>query len=101
MSTITKEQIVNALKTVIDIEIGIDIVSLGLIYDIVINDDDTVVVKMTLTVPTCPMASMLREQARNAAASVEGVKKAQVELVFEPRWTPDMMDESAKKLLGR
>jgi len=101
MSKITKEQIVDALKTVIDIEIGIDIVSLGLIYDIKINDDDSVDVKMTLTVPTCPMASILTEQARNAAASVDGVKKAEVELVFEPRWTPDMMDESAKRLLGR
>ncbi|MDN5359992.1 MAG: hypothetical protein PWQ84_1055 [Thermotogaceae bacterium] len=101
MPTITKEQIVDALKTVIDIEIGIDVVSLGLIYDIVINDDDTVQVKMSLTVPNCPMASMLKEQARNAVASVEGVKQANVDLVFEPRWTPDMMDESAKKLLGR
>jgi metal-sulfur cluster biosynthetic enzyme len=44
---------------------------------------------------------MLKEQARNAVASVEGVKQANVDLVFEPRWTPDMMDESAKKLLGR
>ncbi len=101
MSKITKEQIVEALQTVIDIEIGIDIVSLGLIYDVIVNEDSSVDIKMTLTVPTCPMATIMVEQARNAASSVEGVKKATVELVFEPRWTPDMMDASAKNLLGR
>ncbi len=101
MAEVTKEKVIEALKGVIDIEIGIDIVSLGLIYNVDIEDDNTVNVKMTLTVPTCPMANMLVEQARSAVASIEGVEKVNVDLVFDPPWTPDMMEDSAKKLLGR
>ena len=98
---INKEKIIEALSTVIDIEIGIDIVSLGLVYNVDVDEDNNVSIVMTLTVPTCPMAAMLTEQARGAAASVPVVQKVDLELVFEPRWTPDMMADSAKRLLGR
>jgi metal-sulfur cluster biosynthetic enzyme len=101
MRKVNKEKVIEALSTVIDIEIGIDIVSLGLIYKVEIDEDDNVTIVMTLTVPACPMAAMLTEQARGAAASVPGVQKVDLELVFEPRWTPDMMADSAKGLLGR
>jgi metal-sulfur cluster biosynthetic enzyme len=86
MANVSKEKIVEALSQVIDIEIGIDIVSLGLIYKVDVDENDNVSIIMTLTVPTCPMASMMTEQARSAA---------------EPRWIPDMMADSAKRLLGR
>jgi metal-sulfur cluster biosynthetic enzyme len=101
MGKVNKEKVIEALSTVIDIEIGIDIVSLGLIYKVDIDEEDNVTIVMTLTVPTCPMAAMLTEQARGAVASVPGVQKVDLELVFEPRWTPDMMADGAKRLLGR
>jgi metal-sulfur cluster biosynthetic enzyme len=101
MANVSKEKIVEALSQVIDIEIGIDIVSLGLIYKVDVDENDNVSIIMTLTVPTCPMASMMTEQARSAAAAVPGVQSVNLELSFEPRWTPDMMADSAKRLLGR
>jgi metal-sulfur cluster biosynthetic enzyme len=101
MNKVSKEQIVEALSTVIDFEIGIDIVSLGLIYKVDIDEDDNVSIVMTLTVPACPLASMITEQAKSAVASVPGVQKVDLELSFEPKWTPDMMADSAKRLLGR
>ncbi|HOO32106.1 MAG TPA: metal-sulfur cluster assembly factor [Thermotogota bacterium] len=101
MSTVSKEKVIEALSQVVDIEIGIDIVSLGLIYKVDIDENDNVTIVMTLTVPTCPMASFMTEQARSAAASVPGVQKVDLQLAFEPRWTPDMMADSAKRLLGR
>ncbi len=101
MSQVSKESVLEALKGVIDIEIGLDIVSLGLIYGIEITEDDQVIVDMTLTVPTCPLAGMMTEQARAAAASVEGVREAKINLTFDPPWTPDMMNADIKKLFGQ
>ena len=85
----TEEQIREALRPVIDPEIGMSVVDMGMIREIVVNGDQ-VEVKMTLTAPFCPLAGMITEQVRRAAASVEGVKEARVTLLAEP-WNPQWM----------
>lgn len=93
-------RIVEALKTVYDPEIPVDIWELGLIYGIDIADDGSVTVRMTLTAPACPAAEMLPPEVERKVAAVEGVTSARVEIVWEPMWTPDRMSESAKLQLG-
>ncbi len=85
----TEEQIREALRPVIDPEIGMSVVDMGMIREIVVNGDQ-VEVKMVLTVPFCPLAGMITEQVRRAAAGVEGVKEARVTLLDEP-WNPAWM----------
>ncbi|MEM3506924.1 MAG: iron-sulfur cluster assembly protein [Candidatus Bathyarchaeia archaeon] len=96
---IKKESIIEALKDCYDPEIPINIVDLGLIYDVKI-EDDKVYIKMTLTAPGCPMHSLIAEQVKQAVEGVEGVKEAFVEIVWDPPWSPERMTEDAKKLLG-
>ncbi len=93
-------QIVEALQTVYDPEIPVDIYKLGLIYTIDIADDGEVKITMTLTAPNCPAAQSLPEEVRTKAESVEGVKSAEVEVVFEPPWTMEKMDDAAKLVLN-
>ncbi len=93
-------QIVEALKTVYDPEIPINIYDLGLIYEIKVHDDRTIFIKMTLTAPNCPAAEMLPQQVEQAAASVPDVVDARVQLTFEPPFTPEMMSEEARLTLG-
>ncbi len=93
-------QIVEALQTVYDPEIPVDIYKLGLIYNIDIADDGEVKITMTLTAPNCPAAQSLPEEVRTKAESVEGVKSAEVEVVFEPPWTMEKMDDAAKLVLN-
>jgi FeS assembly SUF system protein len=90
-----KNKIVEAIKKVYDPEIPVNIYELGLIYDIKINKDDVEIV-MTLTSPFCPVAGSLPKEVAARASEVEGVKNANVELVFEPPWTMDLMSEEAK-----
>lgn len=92
---VTEEQVREALKQVIDPELGFDIVNLGLVYNIYI-DGGTVWVDMTLTSPTCMIGPLLTEQAKAAVEALEGVEKAEVRIVWEPRWTEDMMSEELK-----
>ncbi len=94
----TKEEILEKLKTVIDPEIGIDIVSLGLIYDIKI-DNDEVKVKMTMTTPACPLSGLLVSDVESVLRNM-GITKYDVQLVFDPPWTPDMMDEKIREAMG-
>lgn len=97
----TKKQVIEVLKNCYDPEIPINIVDLGLIYDVQVRDDATVYVKMTLTAPGCPIARFLVEQVREAIMNgVKGVRRVDVELVFDPPWNPRMMSEEAKKMLG-
>ena len=93
-------EIVAALKTVFDPEIPADIYELGLIYKVDIKDDRTVDVMMTLTTPNCPAAGELPTMVENAVASVPGVGVVNVNLVWDPAWTPDRMSEDAKFALG-
>jgi metal-sulfur cluster biosynthetic enzyme len=72
---------------------------MGLIYDVGVKDG-SVHVKMTLTNPGCPMARMIAKDVEKTVKGMKGIKKAEVELVWEPRWTPDRLSERAKKMLG-
>ena len=95
-----EESIVEMLKTVYDPEIPVNVYDLGLIYKIDLQDDGEVVIVMTLTAPNCPAADFIMEDIRQKIESVEGVKAAQINLVFEPEWDKDMMTEEAKLELG-
>ena len=95
-----EERIVAMLKTVYDPEIPVNVYDLGLIYKIDLRDDGDVSIDMTLTAPNCPAADFIMEDIRQKIESVEGVKSAQINLVFEPEWDKDMMSEEAKLELG-
>jgi len=98
---ITVERVMEALKMCYDPEIPVNIVDLGLIYDVQIRPDKTVYIKMTLTAPGCPVGFFLHEQVREAVrAACPSVKDVEVEIVFEPLWTPDRMSEEARAQLG-
>ena len=96
---ITEKQIRDALKGVKDPELGLDLVVLGLVYDIEVVDDD-VKATISLTSPLCPVAPQIVEDARQAIADVDGVGKAEVELTFEPPWTPERMNPLVRSSLG-
>lgn len=95
-----EEAILKMLKTVFDPEIPVNIYDLGLIYGIEVQDDGVCVITMTLTAPSCPAGDFLVEDIRQKVGSVEGIKEVQVNIVFEPEWTKDMMSEEAKLELG-
>ena len=92
--------IIEALKTVYDPEIPVDIYELGLIYDIVVDAERRVLVRMTLTSPACPSAQQLPSEVRFKVKAVSGVTDAWVEIVWEPPWDKDRMSEAAKLQLG-
>lgn len=94
------DDIVAALKTVYDPEIPADIFELGLIYKIDIEDDRTVKIVMTLTAPGCPVAGEMPGWVENAVGAVEGVSGVEVEMSFDPPWTPDRMSEEAQVAVG-
>lgn len=96
----TEERIVDVLKTVYDPEIPVNIYDLGMIYKIDLEDDGAVNVDMTFTAPSCPAADFILEDVRTKLESVEGVKSANVNLVFEPAWDQSMMSEEARVELG-
>jgi FeS assembly SUF system protein len=93
-------KIIEAIKTCFDPEIPVNIYEMGLIYDIQIDDDYQVRVKMTLTSPGCPVAGTLPGEVQEKVKSVEGISNAKVEVVWDPPWNPDMMSEEAKLELG-
>jgi len=93
-------RVIEALKTVRDPEIPVNLVDLGLIYELIVNGDGTVYVEMTLTTPACPVAGALPGQVKDAVAAVEGVNDARVKLVWTPPWTQERMSEEAKLELG-
>lgn len=95
-----EEKAVEMLRTVFDPEIPVDIYSLGLIYKIDVDDDAVIHIDMTLTAPNCPAADFLVEDARIKLESIDGVKGADINIVFEPEWNKDMMSEEAKLELG-
>ncbi len=95
-----EESIIQALKTVYDPEIPVDIYELGLIYEIKINDDFEALIYMTLTSPSCPVAESLPLEVEQKVAGVEGIKSAAIELTWEPTWDKDMMSEEALVELG-
>ncbi|MBB5192759.1 metal-sulfur cluster biosynthetic enzyme [Silvimonas terrae] len=100
MSSITVDAVRDALKTVIDPEIGINIVDLGLVYHVDITPD-TIKVMMTMTTPACPMGNMLQEDVHDTLGAHFGTTRAvEIELVWEPLWSPERMSESARSHFG-
>ncbi|MFQ5699488.1 MAG: iron-sulfur cluster assembly protein [Myxococcota bacterium] len=95
-----RERIVQAIKTCYDPEIPVDVYELGLIYKIDISDEGSVHVTMTVTAPACPVADILPVQVQERIETVEGVKDAKVDLVWDPPWHPGLMSEAAKLELG-
>lgn len=95
-----ENKIVEMLKTIYDPEIPVDIFELGLIYEVRIDEDKHVEIDMTLTSPNCPVAETLPKEVEDKVASVEHVKSAKVNIVFDPPWDKDMMSEEAKLELG-
>ncbi|MCJ2670685.1 MAG: iron-sulfur cluster assembly protein [Candidatus Thermoplasmatota archaeon] len=96
---VTEQDVIDALRECYDPEVPVNIVDLGLVYGVHI-DDGKVHVKMTLTAPGCPMHSLISEDAKKKVEQLEGVEKAEVEIVWEPLWTPERMSPEAKKKLG-
>lgn len=92
--------IVEALKTVYDPEIPVNIYELGLIYDVDLQEGGAVHVKMTLTSPACPVAGSLPGEVQTKIEAVPGVTSAEIELVWDPVWNPSMMSEAARLQLG-
>ena len=95
------DRVIEMLKTVFDPEIPVNVYDLGLIYRIELSDDLTQLdVDMTMTAPSCPMADFILEDVRQKLETIEGLKTVNVNLVFEPEWSQDMMTEEAKLELG-
>lgn len=95
-----ESRVIEAIRTVYDPEISVNIYDLGLIYGLDINDRAEVFVRMTLTSPGCPVAGILPEQVASAIRTVDGVAAAQVELVWDPPWSQDCMSDEARLALG-
>ena len=94
------DDLIEALKTVFDPEIPVDIYELGLIYKVDVNDDRDVVVEMTLTAPGCPVAGEMPGWVEDAVKKVDGVKSARANLVFDPPWDSSKMSDEAKLALN-
>jgi len=96
---VTKEQVYEALQDCYDPEIPVNIVDLGLVYDVEVEDDN-VAVKMTLTTPGCGMGGMIASNAQSLIMEIPGVKDANVDLVWDPPWDPSRISEEARQKLG-
>jgi len=100
LQEILREQVIDELRTIYDPEIPVNIYELGLIYDLNVTPEGEVWVKMTLTSPACPVAGTLPPEVENAIAAIPGVKDAEVEVVWDPPYSMEMMSESARLQLG-
>ena len=97
---VNREEVYEALRTVYDPEIPVNVVDLGLIYDVQVSDANDVFVQMTLTFPGCGMGPHIAQQAEWAVQDVEGVEEVNIELTFDPPWSPDLISEEARNMLG-
>lgn len=95
-----KESIMGALEMVVDPELGVDIVNLGLVYDVDLNEEGLATVTMTLTSMGCPLAGTIVDQVKLALADLPEIKDTEVNIVFNPPWSKDMMSRYAKIALG-
>ena len=96
----TEEDVYDALSNVIDPELGLDFVELGLVYDVEVAEGGEVNVTYTLTSPGCPIGPQVSEQMKEYVGELEGVTSVQPTMTFSPPWTPDMMSDDAKFALG-
>ena len=97
---VTPDAVRKALRAVKDPELGLNIVDIGLVYDITVSDAGDALVQMTLTSPGCPSGPEILEDARVVVQDLEGINSAQIELVWEPYWTPERMDPRVRAFLG-
>jgi metal-sulfur cluster biosynthetic enzyme len=97
---VTVEDVTDALRDVIDPELGLDFVELGLIYEVEVSEDGAVHVTYTLTSPGCPIGPQVSEQIAEFVSELEGVRDVQSSMTFSPPWTPERMSEDAKFALG-
>lgn len=100
MGRLSRKAVFEKLSEVIDPELGINIVDLGLVYEITISEEGKVEVLMSLTTPGCPLAGVFEEMVSDALEKIDGVKKVEVKLTFDPPWTAEMMSEEARAELG-
>ncbi|HEY8741460.1 MAG TPA: metal-sulfur cluster assembly factor [Chloroflexota bacterium] len=100
MAMATEDEIRESLRQIVDPEIGINIVDLGLIYETSIDDNGLVAITMTLTSPGCPLSGYIGTAVESAVTDLEGVKEVDVDIVWSPAWNPSMMSEDAKLELG-
>jgi metal-sulfur cluster biosynthetic enzyme len=96
----TPDSVRKALRQVKDPELGLNIIDIGLVYDIAVSDGGDVVVKMTLTSPGCPSGNEIMQDAKQVVEELEDVLSATIELVWEPYWTPEKMDPRVKAFMG-
>jgi metal-sulfur cluster biosynthetic enzyme len=97
---LTREGLLDVLRNVYDPELGINIVDLGLVYEVDVLDDGVVHVEYTLTTMGCPIGPLIEQQIEALLSNVEGVKGVDAEMVLRPAWSPEMMSEEAKAALG-
>ncbi|WP_261805630.1 metal-sulfur cluster assembly factor [Lapidilactobacillus luobeiensis] len=95
-----QEKILGALETVIDPELGIDIVNLGLVYEVELDDDGLCTIKMTLTTMGCPLTDYLSDSINTAVMKLPEVEDVEIDLVWYPQWNPEMMSRYARISLG-
>ena len=98
-AVVSDDEVLEALEEVIDPELGLDFVSLGLVYDVEVENSD-VYITFTLTTPACPIGPQVSEQMREFVGDLEGVDAVHPKMVFDPPWSPEMMSEDAKFALG-
>lgn len=99
MATVTEDRVRDALRTVKDPELDLNVVDLGLIYDVQV-EDSTVYVRMTLTSPGCPAGPQILHGAKQAVESLEGVERAEIELTWTPFWTPERIHPEIRSMMG-
>ncbi len=97
---VTREEVIDTLHTIFDPEIPVDIFELGLIYEVDLRADTSVGITMTLTSPNCPAAQSMPDEVKWKVSGMEGVSKAEVQVVFDPPWTPELMSEEARLALN-
>ena len=95
-----REEVEEALTNVIDPELGLDFMELGLVYDVGVDSEGGVDIVFTLTTPACPIGPQVTEQMQEFVSEVDGVTDVRPQMTFQPPWTPDMMSEDAKFALG-
>jgi len=101
MSMYTKEELFEAISTVIDPEVGFNLVEMGLIYYATCDDEGTANIVMTLSTKACPMHQMIQQWVKEAVEKLPNIKEAEVEVVWEPEWNITMADDNVKNALGR
>ena len=96
----TKEELFLAISTVIDPEVGFNLVGMGLIYDASCDDEGNAYVKMTLSTKACPMHQLIQQWVKESVEKMANIKNVEIDLVWEPEWNPTMADDHVKKVLG-